>query len=184
MENDVTDQDGDAASTGGVCDSIHTGSEQVARSVAPDLIRHFDGLMATFRTQQQEGAPLDTLFKHDLQYFFRELAQAHQSALLLDYDGTLAPFRQNRHEAFPYPGVAPLLKEIMATDRTRLVLITGRCAHELIALLDVFPHPEIWGTHGLERLRADGSREMGPIDQYTLEALSAADEWVNGLAGC
>jgi trehalose-6-phosphatase len=77
--------------------------------------------------------------------------------------------------------VTPLLKEIMATGHTRLVLITGRCAHELISLLDVFPHPEILGTHGLERLRTDGSREMQPIDQYTLEALSAADEWIDGL---
>jgi trehalose 6-phosphate phosphatase len=77
--------------------------------------------------------------------------------------------------------VTPLLKEIIATGHTRLVLITGRCAHELITLLDVFPHPEIWGTHGLERLRTDGSHEMQPIDQYTLEALSAADEWVERL---
>ena len=122
-----------------------------------------------------------TLSQHDLQHFFRDVAQSHQSALLLDYDGTLAPFRQNRYEAFPYSGVTPLLKEIMATGRTRLVLITGRCAHELIPLLDVFPHPEIWGTYGLERLRTDGSREMQPIDQQTLEALSAADEWVYGL---
>jgi trehalose 6-phosphate phosphatase len=119
--------------------------------------------------------------KHDVQHFFRDVAQVHQSALLMDYDGTLAPFQQNRHGALPYPEVTPLLKEIMATGRTRLVLMTGRCAHELIPLLDVFPHPEIWGTHGLERLRTDGSREMQPIDQYTLEALSAADEWVDGL---
>jgi trehalose 6-phosphate phosphatase len=124
---------------------------------------------------------LDTLSKHDLQHFLCDVSQAHQSALLLGYDGTLAPFRKNRYEALPYPGVTPLLKEIMATGHTRLVLITGRCAHELISLLDVFPHPEIWGTHGLERLRTDGSREMQPIDQYTLEALSAADEWIDGL---
>src|SRR5271169_1149699 len=137
--------------------------------------------MAGCLTEQQEEHLLDTLSKPDLQHFFRDVAQAHQSALLLGYDGTLAPFRQNRYEALPYPGVTPLLKEIIATGHTRLVLITGRCAHELITLLDVFPHPEIWGTHGLERLRTDGSHEMQPIDQYTLEALSAADEWVEPL---
>jgi trehalose 6-phosphate phosphatase len=137
--------------------------------------------MARCVTEQQEEHLLDTLSKPDLQHFFRDVAQAHQSALLLRYDGTLAPFRKNRYEALPYPGVTPLLKEIMATGRTRLVLITGRCVHELIPLLDVFPHPEIWGTHGLERLRTDGSLEMQPIDQNTLEALSAADEWVDGL---
>lgn len=87
---------------------------------------------------------VDTLSKLDLQDFFRDVAQARQSALLLDYDGTLAPFRQNRHEALPYPGVTGLLNGILATGRTRLVLITGRCAQELIPLLDIFPHPEIW----------------------------------------
>jgi trehalose 6-phosphate phosphatase len=124
---------------------------------------------------------LDTLSKHDLQHFLCDVSHAHQSALLLDYDGTLAPFRKNRYEALPYPGVTPLLRKIRATGRTRLVLIAGRCVHELIPLLDVFPHPEIWGTHGLERLHTDGSLEMQPIDQNTLEALSAADEWVDGL---
>ena len=33
---------------------------------------------------------LDTLSKRDLQDLFRDVAQARQSALLLDYDGTLA----------------------------------------------------------------------------------------------
>ncbi len=124
---------------------------------------------------------VDTLSKLDLQDFFRDVAQARQSALLLDYDGTLAPFRQNRHEALPYPGVTGLLNGILATGRTRLVLITGRCAQELIPLLDIFPHPEIWGTHGLERLHSDGSHEMQSMDSYTLDALAAADEWVNSL---
>ncbi len=124
---------------------------------------------------------MDTVFTLDRQQFFREVARARQSALVLDYDGTLAYFRQNRNEAFPYPGVTPLLKEIIDTGRTRVVLITGRRAHELIPLLGVSPHPEIWGIHGLERLRRDGSYEMEPIDPYTLEALSAADEWVDSL---
>ncbi len=113
----------------------------------------------------------------DLQGFFRDVSEARRSALLLDYDGTLAPFRQNRYEAIPYPGVTPLLKEIVDTGRTRLVLITGRCAQELVPLLDIFPHPEIWGTHGLERLHSDGSHEMRPVDSYTLDALAAAAEW-------
>ena len=93
----------------------------------------------------------------------------------------LPPFDKIDTRRFRILGVTPLLKEIIAAGHTRLVLITGRCAHELIPLLDVFPHPEIWGTHGLERLRTDGSHEMHPIDQYTLEALSAADEWVERL---
>ncbi len=124
---------------------------------------------------------LHTFSKLDLEHFLRNVAQAQQSALLLDYDGTLAPFRQVRHEAFPYPGVTPLLREIIATGRTRVVLITGRRAHEVIPLLGVSPHPEVWGTHGLERLHNDGLHEMQPMDSYTLDALAAADEWLDSL---
>ncbi len=131
--------------------------------------------------QLQEEVVLDTVSKLDLQDFFHEVARARQSALVLDYDGTLARFRQNRNEAFPYPGVTPLLKDIIATGRTRVVFITGRRAHELIPLLDISPHPEIWGIHGLERLHADGFHELVPIEPYSLDALSTAGEWIDSL---
>ena len=124
---------------------------------------------------------LDTVSKLDPQDFFRKVARARRSALVLDYDGTLAGFQQKRDEALPYPGVTQLLQEIIATGRTRVVLITRRRAHELIPLLDVSPHPEIWGMHGLERLRSDGSHEMEPLDQYTLDTLWAAADWVDSL---
>ena len=124
---------------------------------------------------------LDTVSNFDLQEFFRDVARARESALMLDYDGTLAGFQEKRNEARPYPGVTQLLKEIMATGRTRVVLITGRPAHEIIPLLGVSPHPEIWGTHGLERLSSDGLHEVEPIDQYTHDALWAAADWVDNL---
>jgi trehalose 6-phosphate phosphatase len=124
---------------------------------------------------------LDTVSRLEVQDFFRDLSQAGQSALLLDYDGTLAPFQQDRYKAYPYPGVTALLREIMDTRRTRLVLISGRRAHELLSLLDLTPHPEIWGTHGLERLGPDGSYRSPQMDSYTADALAAADQWVDTL---
>ena len=124
---------------------------------------------------------LGTVAKVDLSEFFRDVARARESALMLDYDSTLAGFQERRNEARPYPGVTQLLKEIMSTGRTRVVLITGRRAHEIIPLLGVSPHPEIWGTHGLERLRSDSSYELEPIDQYTHDALWAAADWVDNL---
>jgi trehalose-6-phosphatase len=38
---------------------------------------------------------------------------------MLDYDGTLAPFRNNPKQAFPYPGASPLLQEKVRAGRTR-----------------------------------------------------------------
>lgn len=123
----------------------------------------------------------DTLSRLDLQDFFRDLGRARQSALVLDYDGTLAPFRQNPGDAYPYPGVADVLQEIVNTGRTRVVLVTGRRAPELIPLLNLPPRPEIWGTHGLERLHPDDTYQRVHIDHDTLETLSAAADWVKSL---
>jgi trehalose-phosphatase len=124
---------------------------------------------------------LDTISKLDLRDVLRNVSLAKQSALVLDYDGTLAPFRVNRAEAVPYEGVSPLLQAIMASGRCRVVLVTGRRADEVIPLLGLTPHPEIWGIHGLERLHTDGSHEMTSLDPDILDALAAAADWVNSL---
>ncbi len=118
---------------------------------------------------------------HGVDLFFDELGRARDSALLLDYDGTLAPFRLNRAEAIPYPGVPMLLSEIMKTGHSRVVVISGRPAHEIIPLLGVAPHPEIWGVHGLQRLKPDGSCEMPALDESLTRALAEAGSWLDGL---
>ncbi|HWY54253.1 MAG TPA: trehalose-phosphatase [Terriglobales bacterium] len=112
------------------------------------------------------------------QQFLNAVVQATLSTLLLDYDGTLAPFCVNRQQAFPYPGMTSLLQEIIANGRTRVVIITGRSAHEVLPLLAVHPSPEIWGCHGLERLRPDGTCETPHVEEPVLRALADADRWL------
>lgn len=84
--------------------------------------------------------------------FFRRLARAPRSVLALDYDGTLAPVRARPAEAWPYPGVLETLRRLIAGGRTRLVILSGRPAVEVRALLGLPRAPEIWGAHGWERL--------------------------------
>jgi trehalose 6-phosphate phosphatase len=110
--------------------------------------------------------------------FLQSVAQASHAVLLLDYDGTLAPFHIRRDQAYPYPGVALLLQEIVRNGRTRVVVITGRDAEDVLPLLNVHPRPEIWGVHGLQRLNTDGSMEMPQLDERTLDGLSDADRWL------
>lgn len=110
--------------------------------------------------------------------FLRTVAQAGQSLLMLDYDGTLAPFRRDRSQAFPYPGTASLLQQIVDDGRTRLVIISGRDISETAPLLGLDPVPEIWGLHGLQRRRADGNMETLPLSEWVLDALSNADRWL------
>ncbi len=90
--------------------------------------------------------------------------------LLLDYDGTLAPFHADKMQAMPYPGVADLLQALYKTDRVRLIFVTGRRASDLPHLIDLARHVEIWGSHGREHITADGQYTLSPVtrEQQTL----------------
>jgi trehalose 6-phosphate synthase/trehalose 6-phosphate phosphatase len=98
--------------------------------------------------------------KKKLEEFFAAFTRASKPLLMVDYDGTLAPFRVDRFQARPWAGVRELLARIQGQSKTRIVVITGRPAAEIPALLGVEPAPEIWGLHGAERLHANGRREL------------------------
>jgi trehalose 6-phosphate phosphatase len=110
---------------------------------------------------------------------FHQLDQATSSALLLDYDGTLAPFQIERDRAYPYPGVLRLLQEILRSRRTRIVIITGRPIHEVQALLHPVHGIEIWGAHGLDHLFPNGTRQQIAIDPESTSLLLQAEEWLH-----
>ncbi|MGD0793905.1 MAG: trehalose-phosphatase [Terriglobales bacterium] len=114
----------------------------------------------------------------EVEQFMNTVAQSPVSALLLDYDGTLAPFCLNRQQALPYPGMTALLQEIIVCGRTRVVIITGRNAQEVIPLLAIHASLEIWGCHGLERLKPDGTRETPRVEEPVIHALADADRWL------
>ncbi|MDF1590676.1 MAG: trehalose-phosphatase [Desulfobacterales bacterium] len=116
--------------------------------------------------------------KLDLQLFYHQASEARQKAILLDYDGTLAPFHVNPEKAFPYPGVREMLKKVMQAPDVRTVFISGRCIRDLEALLEFDVKPELRGSHGLERLKSDGSYEVASMDEMAVQGLVMADEWI------
>ena len=114
----------------------------------------------------------------DMERFFSRVARASRRALILDYDGTLAPFTVDRDHAYPYEGVREILSAFLRTDETRLVLVSGRAVKDLIPLLGIDPIPEIWGSHGRERLLPDGTYETARIDDRASEGLAQAKAWI------
>ncbi|HEM47455.1 MAG TPA: trehalose-phosphatase [Alphaproteobacteria bacterium] len=100
---------------------------------------------------------LDTAF--DADRFFALLAASEERLLMLDYDGTLAPFTPDRDRAVPWPGVPELIDRLIDGNGSRVVIVTGRGVDALLSLLGTVRRPEIWGSHGWERLRADGGYE-------------------------
>ena len=88
--------------------------------------------------------------------------------LLLDYDGTLAPFRRDRDRAYPYPGINEIIGKLIKCEKIRLIIISGRPVDHIKKLLELETYPEIWGCHGSERYTPGG--------EYTLNDLPPAAE--------
>ncbi len=125
-----------------------------------------------------------------LDEFFKSFKSKAQPLLLLDYDGTLAPFRVDRSRARPYTGVREALARIQNSGRTRIVVISGRPAKEICPLLrgnpPVLKDPvEVWGLHGSERMYLDGRREVEEAPPATQRKLDELREYLrhNNLGG-
>ena len=110
--------------------------------------------------------------------FLRHVRTASESVLLLDYDGTLAPFHIDRSLAYPYFGVVSLLDSITRCGRTRIIIISGRPIVELRALLTPMNEIEIWGSHGLEHQLSDGSYSRAQVSEDDNAVLREAEKWV------
>lgn len=87
--------------------------------------------------------------------FWDAVSSAPAVVLLLDYDGTLAPFHEDRMAAVPAPGVVPALKDIDASGHTQVVIVSGRPVNEVRILL-ADPDLTIIGTHGYELRQRGG----------------------------
>ena len=116
------------------------------------------------------GSPIRSSFTA----FFKQLAIAPQSLLMLDYDGTLAPFQIQRHRAFPFPGVLDLLQGIAQCESARVVIITGRTICELQPLIAPLCNIEIYGSYGLEHLLPNGTYSQVPVAPELAASLTGA----------
>jgi trehalose-phosphatase len=119
--------------------------------------------------ERWEYAPAREKFWQDLRYAKRWL-------LLLDYDGTLAPFHVDRMKALPYEGVVDRLEPILALPHGRVVVISGRQIEDLKHLLRLRHPVEIWGSHGREHLLHDGQYRLLDLtadERRVVDALTA-----------
>lgn len=99
--------------------------------------------------------------------------------LLCDYDGTLAPFRDDPLSATPYVWVPELLGEIRRMG-VRVALVTGRKAAELLSLVPL-SSLEVWGSHGRERVKGDGCYVAWPCDAAASAVLDDVENDLRNL---
>jgi trehalose 6-phosphate phosphatase len=117
---------------------------------------------------------LNALF--DESNFFDRLRGAPSSVLLLDYDGTLAPFAPQRERAYAYNGVLECITSISRGCRTRVAIVSGRPLVDLIRL--VGPGFELWASHGMEHRTRDGAIDSPPVPSELADLLEEAAVWI------
>lgn len=109
--------------------------------------------------------------------FFARVRQASQRVLMLDYDGTLAPFRKERDKAIPYDGVEERILNLIKSGHTRLIIISGRVIEDLKQLLDFESYPEMWGVHGAQQYLPDENIIRLNIPRRLADDLIEAEKW-------
>ncbi len=121
---------------------------------------------------------MEVLHKNlDISRFYSDLEATDQRILMLDYDGTLAPFVTDRDNAIPYPGVRQLLIELMNESPTRVVVISGRSVAALTTLLAMEHPPELWGSHGFERRLPTGEVVAPEMPEQSRAMLDEIAKW-------
>jgi trehalose-phosphatase len=106
--------------------------------------------------------------------FLQSVADSRECALLLDFDGTLTPFRIDTMQVRPWTGVRRLLQQIQDEGRTRIVVVTGRPALDVARQLVLRDPLEIFGMHGAERLFPSGHLEQDELLPQQRQTLIAA----------
>jgi len=113
-----------------------------------------------------EGGPLP-------REVWERIGSGRARLLMLDYDGTLAPFRPQRMLARPPEASVRALQAIAREPGTRVAVISGRPVAELQTLLDRMPI-HLVGEHGWEESAPDGALLLHPLAGATASRLSLA----------
>ena len=112
---------------------------------------------------------------------WRLIALAHRRLLMLDHDGTLAPFETERDRAVPSTRSLLQLGRLAASSGTRLAIVSGRPVRELdphLGRLGV----TLVGEHGWERREPGGELVRDRMPDAARQALDRADRAVTDPA--
>ena len=107
--------------------------------------------------------------------FWNEVWRAGRRLLLLDYDGTLVPFRTDREKARPSPEVTAVLSGLAAAPGEEVAVLSGRPLEDLVRFLGQLPIHLI-AEHGWGVRRSDGETIQHPLPPEAADALRQAEE--------
>lgn len=106
---------------------------------------------------------------------WRMVVLAQHRMLMLDYDGTLAPFRVDRSEARPLRRSVQALMRIASSGHTDVAIVSGRPVAEVERMLDGVPAIVV-GEHGWERRDRGGEIVRRPLEPPVAAGLDAVEQ--------
>lgn len=91
----------------------------------------------------------------------REFAVHHPLLVALDFDGVLAPLVDNPADSRIPPEAVAVLADVAALPGVDLAIVTGRQAHDLLAIAEIPAGTRVVASHGAQRGRAQGGDSAG-----------------------
>src|SRR5687768_7114763 len=76
--------------------------------------------------KEQEMQNAKMVDEHVVNTILKQFAESNKRCVLLDYDGTLAPFQKLPSLAIPSQETIQLLRDLAKDDRNEVVVISGR----------------------------------------------------------
>lgn len=148
-----------------------------ATSASIDNDSEFRSIPPKRKTMPDSAAPLLS-FDHEGLY-------PANTALFLDFDGTLAEIVDDPEAVTIHPGLRDLLAGLEVGTAGALAIVTGRAIRDIDRFLAPLTLP-VAGVHGLERRTASGEMMTGSFNEATLDIvrcrLEAALEELPGTA--
>lgn len=123
------------------------------------------------RTSLENPHPLEGIPRR----LWRLVSLARHRLLMLDYDGTLAPFCVARDVAVPLPRSLDALRAIAGESHTAVAVVSGRPLAEMERLLGTLTAAFI-GEHGWETRLPDGSVMRHPVSGAQRMILDRAEQ--------
>jgi trehalose-phosphatase len=94
----------------------------------------------------------------------------------LDFDGTLAPLRDDPMTSRMAPGGEAVVARLAATAGVRVALVSGRAMGQLLQLVDLPVGTLLVGSHGAERARVTATgldRDIAALSDEQADALAS-----------
>jgi alpha,alpha-trehalose-phosphate synthase [UDP-forming]/trehalose-phosphatase len=124
-------------------------------------------------TEGQTGGDSSAALRRLSDDFWTRVQSAPERLLMLDYDGTLVPFHTLRMAARPSEETLEILRKIIDSGHTKIVIVSGRPTSELRTLIPDLA-VETFGSHGFERSPIDRTIIVHPLSAGERAGLSAA----------